>query len=90
MPALTTERLVEDAKDRLFQMEDLRESPQGLHEYMLNMETCYQAMLNVQDYKWRSNHQLALSTARNTLAEILGVDKQVIQDYYETIATRER
>jgi len=60
------------------------------YEYMLNMEACYQAMLDVQDHSWRLDNQGVLSIARNTLARILELDSQLVQEYYELIAMRKR
>jgi hypothetical protein len=82
----TQEQLVEEAKDRLADMEDLGESHPGIHEYMLNMEACYQAMLDVQDHSWRVRHQGELSIARDTLADILGLNSQTVQEHYEDLA----
>ena len=84
------ETLVESAKELLGNKEDLGAIHEGINEYMLNMEACYQAMLDVQDHAWRLDHQAELVIARSTLADILGLDNQVVQEYYETIAMRKR
>ena len=86
----TQEQLVENAQDRLADMEEMGQIPPGIHEYMLNMEACYQAMLDVSDLEWQTNHQAELSIARETMAYILGLNSETIQEHYESIATAKR
>lgn len=85
------EKLVTEAKERLIEFARCDNYDSGyLKEYMEEVEAYYRAMLDVQDVSWRLEHDHVLAKARDSLAMVLELDSQIVQEYYELIAMRKR